>query len=35
LLLMGQSVVPHNLLQAGFSFDFPDLDGALTDILIH
>lgn len=35
LLLMGQNVVPHNLLEAGFSFDFPDLDGALTDILSH
>jgi len=35
LLLMGQNVVPHNLLKAGFSFDFPDLDGALTDILSH
>ncbi len=33
LLLMGQNVVPHNLLQAGFSFDYPQLDDALTDIL--
>jgi uncharacterized protein (TIGR01777 family) len=33
LLLNGQRVVPAALRQAGFSFNYPDLDTALTDII--
>ncbi len=33
LLLNGQRVVPAALQQAGFTFEFPDLDAALADIL--
>jgi uncharacterized protein (TIGR01777 family) len=33
LLLNGQRVIPAALQQAGFTFDFPDLDAALTDII--
>ena len=33
LLLNGQRVVPTALRQAGFTFEFPDIDAALTDIL--
>ena len=33
LLLNGQRVVPAALQRAGFSFEFPDLDAALADIL--
>ena len=32
LLLEGQRVIPHNLLKAGFSFEFPNAKSALTDI---
>ncbi len=32
LLLEGQRVIPHNLLDAGFSFEFPNVKSALTDI---
>lgn len=32
LLLHGQHVVPHRLLESGFEFDFPTLDEALADI---
>lgn len=35
LLLQGQNVVPERLLQAGFTFDYPALDDALADILVH
>ena len=33
LLLNGQRVTPQALLGSGFSFEFPDIDAALTDIL--
>lgn len=33
LLLNGQRVIPEALLESGFSFEFPDIDAALTDIL--
>ncbi len=33
LLLAGQRVLPSRLQAAGFSFDYPELDGALTAIL--
>jgi len=33
LLLAGQRVLPARLQAAGFTFDYPDLDGALSDIL--
>lgn len=32
LLLEGQRVIPHNLLNAGFSFEFPNAKSALIDI---
>jgi uncharacterized protein len=32
LLLSGQHVIPTRLLKAGFEFQYPDLDSALTDI---
>lgn len=32
LLLTGQRVAPRRLLDAGFAFDFPALDGALADL---
>jgi uncharacterized protein (TIGR01777 family) len=33
MLLTGQNVVPRKLQDAGFSFRYPDLDGALKDLL--
>jgi uncharacterized protein (TIGR01777 family) len=33
LLLGGQKVVPHRLLQSGFHFEFPDLPSAFQEIL--
>jgi NAD dependent epimerase/dehydratase family enzyme len=33
LLLNGQRVVPAALQQAGFTFEYPELDLALRDIL--
>jgi uncharacterized protein (TIGR01777 family) len=33
LLLFSQKVLPERLLQAGFQFGFPSLDGALRDLL--
>lgn len=33
LVLDGQRVLPNRLLDAGFSFEYPDLDRALTDLL--
>ena len=32
LLLEGQKVIPHNLLQSGFSFEFPTVKSALTEL---
>ena len=32
LLLEGQRVIPHNLLESGFSFEFPTAKSALDDI---
>ena len=32
-LLAGQRVVPHKLLESGFEFHYPELEGALTHIL--
>jgi uncharacterized protein (TIGR01777 family) len=34
-VLFSQKMVPRRLQQAGFSFRFPDLEGALRDILRH
>lgn len=33
LILSGQRVLPHRLQQAGFSFQYPELDSALSEIL--
>ncbi|MDV6235444.1 TIGR01777 family oxidoreductase [Leptospira ellisii] len=33
VILKGQSVLPTKLLEAGFNFDFPELDSALRDLL--
>ncbi len=33
VLLTGQHVVPRRALEAGYSFQFPELDGALRDLL--
>jgi len=33
VLTEGQLVMPERLLRAGFNFHFPDLEGALDDIL--
>jgi NAD dependent epimerase/dehydratase family enzyme len=33
VLLKGQKVLPKRLLEAGFRFHFPDLRGALNDII--
>ena len=32
LALYGRYVVPERLVESGFAFDFPDLDGALADL---
>lgn len=34
LLLDGQRAVPQRLLDLGFAFQFPDLEGALRDLLV-
>jgi NAD dependent epimerase/dehydratase family enzyme len=31
ILVDGQAAVPKRLLASGFTFDFPDLEGALRD----
>jgi NAD dependent epimerase/dehydratase family enzyme len=33
ILLEGQRVLPRKLLQAGFQFSYPEIDGALRQIL--
>ncbi len=33
MILGGQRVIPSKLIEAGFSFEFPDLQGALADIV--
>jgi NAD dependent epimerase/dehydratase family enzyme len=33
VLLAGQTVLPERLLDEGYSFKFPEIDGALEDIL--
>jgi len=35
ILLKGQKVLPKKLMDAGFSFRFPELRGALEDLLAH
>lgn len=34
-VLFSQRMIPRRLVEAGFSFGFPDLEGALRDILVH
>jgi hypothetical protein len=33
ILLEGQRVLPHKLLQAGFQFQYPEIDGALRQVI--
>jgi NAD dependent epimerase/dehydratase family enzyme len=34
VLLKGQRVIPRRLLEAGFKFRYPDIEGALRNIIL-